>query len=165
MVLCDDAMKILTSPNAGGSSILSEALSMHILHDQLQATSVKTEMEIQYWCVNWKKCDYITQINGNNAIVSVTRVAYGFGKSFTEDMAYHLCAKKLSDLAISRLGIYGYDGFGRSILHILCRSEEESRILSTIYDKLPDEIRSDITVIISIITGQTDRVFSNKRYT
>lgn len=165
-MLCDDAKKILDMPNAGGSSILSEALSMQILHDQYHATGVRTEMEIEYWSDWWKRCDYLTKINGENVAVSVTRVAYAPGKEFTEEMAIQLFEKKLYGLVVARAGLITEtdESFFKSILHILCRSEKEVQILRTIYDRLSMELRSDIEVIITVVTGRTDLIFTNRKY-
>src|ERR1700759_1482358 len=43
-----DAQRMLASPNAGGSSIRSEALSMELLNRLLGAQISKTEMELAY---------------------------------------------------------------------------------------------------------------------
>lgn len=184
MIFSEDAQKIMDSPNAGGSSIVSEAVSFEILKNDLGAISVKTEMEVSYWSDHWKRCDYITRINGENVAVSVTRVAYAPGKQLDREMALELYSKKLYGLVVARAGIMvdpipanmsewgppfdnkeqSPDGYMKSILHILCRNQGEVDLLQNLYAELSEELKSDIGVIINVITGDTDWVFTNRKY-
>jgi len=58
-----EATQILNDPNAGGSSDHSEAYAMQILVDVFGARGVQTEMQIKYYNVWWKKCDFITWLS------------------------------------------------------------------------------------------------------
>lgn len=44
-----DARRVASEPNAGGTSIVSETLSMEHLQRRFAATNVVTEMEVKYW--------------------------------------------------------------------------------------------------------------------
>lgn len=72
--VCPETQRILDEPNAGGQSIRSEALAMEFLFRNKGASTIFTEMEIDYYYSNWKKCDFITTIANENVGVSVTRL-------------------------------------------------------------------------------------------
>lgn len=160
-------MSVLETQNAGGSSELSECVSMQILYEQFKARGVTTEMEIKYWCDHWKRCDYVTRLGDNKhkTAVSVTRVAMRKNKlgqplvQFNRVMAVQLFAKKLRGLVVARTGIVSDDdGFDESILHILCRHEREVEILRQVYWVLNIKLRVDIRVLVSLIKGDDSHV-------
>jgi hypothetical protein len=152
----DEANQIMTEPNAGGASVVSEALSMELLHRRFGATDVTTEMAIQYWCNNWKKIDYIATIHGIRTGVSVTRaMGYPEASSFTEDDAHRLCYKKLYGLVVARAGISRSCSYDRSILHCFCQDDRIAELMKTAFEKLIKEdekkVDSQATLTGSII--------------
>lgn len=170
--MCEEARRVLDSPNAGGSSELSEAFSMQILHDHFGAHTIQTEMEIKYWSDHWKRCDFVTKVRNEFVAVSVTRVATPpmnrkkLGHSpkivFNREMAIHLLDKKLYGLVVARAGFMD-EGYYRSWLHILCQTDEEVDILRSAYDELTPELQSDIEVIVTQVTGDDAKyLFSNQ---
>jgi hypothetical protein len=183
---CDEAKSILQMPNAGGSSELSESISMQIMFSVFGARGIKTEMEVKYWSDHWKRCDYVTCLPDAKCktAVSVTRVAFSphgahhskkprsviagresglrlLSPVFTPDMAVALFAKKLYGLVVARAGIGDEDGasgivFDRTVLHVLCRSAHEARVLDKVYhDLLSDELKADIDVIVTVVRSRS----------
>src|SRR5439155_225700 len=84
------------------------------------------------------------------------------------ESAINLFDKKLYGLVVARAGLIDFmdnftdsadsksGGYMCSILHILCRSEREVEILRETYEELTDELRSDIIVIVTRVTADTE---------
>jgi hypothetical protein len=155
----NEANQIMSEPNAGGASVVSEALSMELLHRRFGADDVVTEMAIQYWVTNWKKIDYIATIYGKRIGVSVTRaMGYPDAGSFTEEDAYRLCYKKLFGLVVARAGISQRHSYERSILHCFCQNEKIAILMNSAFKRLiqedlerEDDVESSLTGSIVII--------------
>lgn len=152
-----DADRSLTVPNAGGNSILSEAISIELYSRLLKINSgIKLEMEINYW-VDYKIIDYLipihtiqtTQTIKNNQTnqsknyigVSVTR-AMGFPDSsqFTQENAKRLLYKKIYGLYIAQKCITKAQSFDLGILHVLCQDSSVSKIVQDEFAKFDFEI-------------------------
>jgi hypothetical protein len=166
---CDEAMSVLTTQNAGGSSELSECISMQIMYNQFGARGVKTEMEVKYWNDHWKRCDYVTRFgeNKHKTAVSVTRaMTRRKDIEFTRQMAGQLFVKKLSGLVSARSGMNDYQtGFDNCILHVLCTSDKDANTLWEAYyamnqclDEKKCDIFDGISVVVTIVRGDLDHI-------
>ena len=143
--LCQDAKEIYSQPNAGGNSEHSEALSMDLLHELYEANDVKTEMNIEYFDPNWKKCDFLCKIFDQNWGVSVTRaMSFPDPDKFTKQDATNLLTKKLRGLIIAKQGMLINDNFLKSILHIWCETPKTAGYIIEAYSELSNELRDDI---------------------
>lgn len=156
--LSSDATKVLLEPNAGGASVVSEALSVEYLCRRLQAHSVVPEMKIKYFFSNWKKIDYLTTIRGERIGVSVTR-AMGFptADTFTSEDAERLGKKKLYGLILARSGISECNSYNRSILHVFCQSYSIAVLMAGAFrliidrDKqLQHDLEGHIVIILTV---------------
>lgn len=120
-----DARRIATSPNAGGKSLVSEALSMEHLRRRWGASEVCTELEIKMWSTHWKKVDYLCTVAGQRTGVSVSR-AMGFPgpDAFTDEEARRLIEKKTYGLVVAMQGIEDEEGLRQDLcfLHIFCQT-------------------------------------------
>lgn len=121
--------ELLHLPNAGGSSILSEAFSFEILNRLFQnhLHLVHTEMSLHYFPRVGTLLDYTCSIGSTNALlaVSVTRAVTRPKVRYTLEMAQKLVRRKRSSLisAVQR-GLYGrYDLVGH-VLHVWADSNE-----------------------------------------
>lgn len=133
-MLGEDATRIAITPNAGGKSMVSEALSMEILKRSLNARSVVTEMEVVYWSSNWKKVDYICTVMGSRVGVSVTRaMKYPNPSEFTEEDAERLIHKKLYGLVIARDGIVESQRYERAMLHVWCQTARIAQMVEATF--------------------------------
>lgn len=149
--LSPDSIKIFEEPNAGGNSLNSEGLSMEVLAQLYDARDVITEMEVTYWNDNWKKCDYIANVCGNNVGVSVTRgMFYPNPDGFERKDAEKLLHRKLDGLVVARSGIQGAGSFQNSILHIWCETHKIADIITDVWDSLSAEMRDNIVVILTV---------------
>jgi hypothetical protein len=130
ILMGDEAQKILNEPNAGGASVVSEALSAEYMARRFGARDIVTEMAIQYWFPNWKRIDYIATFFGGRVGVSVTRaMGYPYDTDFEMEDAIRLCEKKLNGLVIAKSGISNSCRYERSILHCFCQTEEISNMM------------------------------------
>jgi hypothetical protein len=130
ILMGDEAQKILHEPNAGGASVVSEALSAEYMARRFGARDIVTEMAIQYWFPNWKRIDYIASFFGGRVGVSVTRaMGYPYATDFEMEDAIRLCEKKLNGLVIAKSGISSSCRYERSILHCFCQTEEISNMM------------------------------------
>lgn len=150
--LCLDAKKIHVEPNAGGNSENSESLSMDMLHQLYGGNNVRTEMNIEYFDPNWKKCDFLCSIFDQNWGVSVTRaMSFPDPNGFTKEEAKILLVRKLQGLIVAKQGILINDNFLRSILHIWCETDRTAGLLIDAYSELSDESRDNVGVVLTII--------------
>ncbi len=121
-----EARHSLDVPNAGGSSGLSEALSMQYMHRRHGARSFVAEMEVPYW-IEYKICDYLMLVDEKELYVgvSVTRaVPYPFGTLYTIERARELLKRKLYGLIVAQECVREDYGFHECILHVWCATRE-----------------------------------------
>jgi len=115
--LTDGGVKLLTVPNAGGSSVHSEVMSFEVLAALHNATLCQTEMEITY-AGSSNITDYSVFTEGNVFGVSVTRaMKFGAGK-FTSNDAFVLLKKKLKGVVESTKNVVGNKTWKKQILHV-----------------------------------------------
>jgi hypothetical protein len=76
MHLSAGAQRVLTTPNAGGSSIASEALSCEVLCRVMGAQLLETEMGVVYKG-RCSMTDFVIAVGGEIIGVSVTRAFNG----------------------------------------------------------------------------------------
>jgi hypothetical protein len=153
--LSNEALKILYTKNAGGSSSYSEALSFEILSFLHNMTLYKTEMELVYRPGS-KITDFSIKIkhNNKNIGVSVTR-GMKYKKRddivFTNDNAMALLNKKLYGILVSNKNIISQK-WDKQILHILVQEEYMIPILWDVYhSNIRDELKSNTCVIITLL--------------
>lgn len=144
-----DAQKILGTPNAGGASEWSEALSFEILKCVSNATLEKTEMEIEYFPSGGAITDYQIKIRGESYGVSVTR-AFKFKGPFRSQDGIVLLNKKLRGVKeSSRLVMRPWK---KQILHVLVEEDDIPEVLTQVYQNaLSEEIKSDTMVFITLV--------------
>jgi hypothetical protein len=165
--LGDDATRVYHEPNAGGASVVSEALSVEYMHRRARASQTVPEMKIQYSFYNWKKIDYICTISGERIGVSVTRaMGYPDPSFFSMEDAVRLGNKKLYGMVLARSGVSECHNYNRSILHVFCQSQEIAILMQEAFRGIIDADRSlqqDLTdhiVIILTIASSIPGVFT-----
>jgi len=157
-----DAIRSMYIENAGGKSVLSEALSMQYFNQILKANNFILEMEIDYW-VKWKMIDYICEINNKRIGVSVTRaMGYPDESSFTEEDAKYLLNKKINGLVLSRNCITKKHCFNKSVLHVWCQSSRIAKILKKIFMLSNNYDLPEDSLIILLTISENDFIYSDK---
>eukprot|EP00249_Psilotum_nudum_P018375 c26774_g1_i2 orf=324-2075(-) len=155
-----DATRIRSESNAGGTSTISESLSVEYFVRRFQARDVVTEMEVEYCAMNWKKVDYICTLYGQRVGVSVTRaMSFPDPTGFSSQMAYRLLYKKLFGLVVARHGVTKRHSFSQCILHVWCETQQTAKILEQEYDGVSQEldITDDVIMVLTIAQGSHAR--------
>lgn len=160
MNFSEGSQKMMSIPNAGGSSLISEVLSFEFLKLFCHAEFCKTEMEIQYFPQGSKITDYSVMINGEVYGVSVTR-AFNFRGNFTEQAAKHLLQKKLNGIYWSSKNVIKRDAWKKQILHCFCPDRQSAKVLENAYRKLKKYERGNSIVVITICNN--DLIFKEKQ--
>lgn len=150
-LLGPDANRILKVPNAGGASIVSEAMSCEILSRAFGMRLKQTEMEINYWPSNSSITDFSLDCEGTTLGCSVTRAMAAPHGSFGVAEARHLLHKKLSGVLRSTANACG--AWEKQILHVWAQSHEAADALETAYAQLEPALTADTVVLISVCEG------------
>eukprot|EP00004_Rigifila_ramosa_P012953 TRINITY_DN2847_c0_g1_i1.p1 TRINITY_DN2847_c0_g1~~TRINITY_DN2847_c0_g1_i1.p1 ORF type:complete len:193 (+),score=38.50 TRINITY_DN2847_c0_g1_i1:519-1097(+) len=147
--LCLGAQRMLTTPNAGGTSDVSEALSFECFNRAFGARLLKTEMEIDYRFRGGKITDYLMRMHGVNLGVSVTR-AMKFQGTFQHSDAVHLLQKKLQGVNASTWNVSSADAWHKQLLHVWCTSDEVASITGAAWQTMPAELRANTVVVLTV---------------
>ena len=117
MKLSTEALRILTTPNAGVNSIQSEVLSFEFFKKYCNAHLLKTEMEVEYWPCGGSINDYVMYVFDMVIGVSVTRaMKFPITDMFTVEDAQLLLSKKLN--GINRSSRNTLIKWAKQILHV-----------------------------------------------
>lgn len=154
--LSSGAKKILGTPNAGGSSIFSEAMSFEILNRFYNAQLLGTELEIEY---DWgsKITDYSCKIGAHKLGVSVTRlIDFGdldkeYKPKFSSKAIQRLLEKKLHGVLASTSGVFPEWKWEKQILHIFATSYKVLQMLEQEYPKICPSLRSNTMTIVTVV--------------
>jgi hypothetical protein len=175
--LTSDAQRLLSTPNAGGSSIISEvvsfeALSLFLGRDVVSLTH--TETEIAYNNSNGKITDMVIAIDGRNSdesssvkvkvAVSVTR-AMQFSPLKPFD-AQSLLRKKLLGCQLSSENMNEeimQMGANRTtqILHVLCQSPEIAQKCMHAFHVVPRSIRGNTILFLTAFVDNHHETMAN----
>jgi hypothetical protein len=146
--------KIVTDPNAGGSSKLSEAFAVEVLTRCELASLLKTEMEIVYTDPAGKLTDELVQIQGYKIGVSVTRaVGYPFDAPYTVAQAKALLDKKLQGVLDSTANVSTADRWQKQILFVLAYAQEHADAIQAAYQQEPDALKSSTILYVTVTDG------------
>ncbi|KAK7091758.1 AAC-rich mRNA clone AAC4 protein-like [Littorina saxatilis] len=153
------ASRLLTLPNAGGNSVLSEALSFELLQRCFKATLLKTEMEVQYFPMGGSMTDYVVSVCGQRIAVSVTRALKFGGATFTLENATHLLHKKLRGVVQSSRN--AVDKWSKQILHVWATSPSVADMLTIAYHTTVNSKVKANTVVLVTTATKSPFIFSN----
>lgn len=145
------ASTILTEPNAGGSSVNSEALSMEVLHSMLRAELLLTETEVEYEPGS-AIADFVVTVRGRRVGVSVTRAMkyLGGSEAYTAEDANHLLVKKLSGMVRAGEGAVEEHAWSVALLHIFAASDGIADMLKRQLALLPSELWQRCIVLCTV---------------
>ncbi|KAI8143252.1 hypothetical protein BJV82DRAFT_578953 [Fennellomyces sp. T-0311] len=151
------SQRVLSTPNAGGPSIMSEALSAELMDRLFGIRKILTETEVKY-STHGPITDYACYSATSQALgVSVTR-AMAYGRRFTTKDAIRLMLKKVHGVNKSNKSVENYK-FERQILHVWAANGTDAAIVRRVCAKIPGYIRSN--TIILITTVNMDSVFAS----
>jgi len=160
--LCEGARRIFDTPNAGGASVWSEALSFELMAALFGAKLTHTEMEIEYFPMGGSITDYCCEMLGHRVGVSVTRAMRFAGGCMTSEEATALLTKKLSGVNASTSLVLRKQRWHKQILHVWAASADIATAVSEAWEALSDELKSNTIVMITTAEGESARyIFYN----
>jgi hypothetical protein len=149
---------MVATPNAGGSSVLSETFAYEALARCELASLLKTETEIVYDDSDSKKTDFLVAIDGQKVGVSVTRaMTFPLGEPYTEEAARTLLTRKLDDIAVSTANVSAGDAWHKQILAYLAYDDQHADLVANVWQSLSAEEQGDAIVIV--VTSDGDDTF------
>lgn len=149
------------TPNAGGSSGLSEVFAYEQLARCEQAALYKTETEIIYDTIG-KITDLEVTIDGHKLGVSVTRaVTFPFGDPYTLDAANALLTKKLEGIQESTMNVSAGDRWDKQFLAVLAWDDQAADTIAQSWEGLDANLKADTIVIVSSTAGEDLFIYSN----
>ncbi len=152
---------LAATPNAGGSSGLSEVFAYEELERCEHAMFLKTETEIVYDTVG-KITDLEVAIGGHKLGVSVTRaVTFPFGQPYTLTAASTLIERKLQDIQASTANVSAADRWEKQILAVLAWDDQAADIVAQAWAAMDAQTRADTIVIVTVTSGDDLFIYTN----
>jgi len=155
--LTQGAQTMLATPNAGGSSGISEAFAFEVLALCEGASLVKTETQLTYVPPTSKKTDILVSIAGQLVGVSVTRAV-----SFPPDAGYPLTPQriafvegKLDDIIVSSMNVQPPDRWVKQLLVVMAQGDEHAATLRAAWEAIDATSKAD-TVLYVVVTDGLD---------
>jgi hypothetical protein len=124
------------------------------------ADLLKTGGEIIYSDPMGKKTDLLVDIDAFKIGVSVTR-AYVYPPStpYTQQMAYDLLFKKLSDIQSSTANVTLQDAWPKQILHVLAYTAAHADAMEAAYATLNPSVRADTILWLTVTEGSDEFIY------
>lgn len=145
--------RLIETPNAGGSSALSEVFAFEVLARCEDATLVKTETEIVYDTTG-KITDLSISIADRKLGVSVTRaVAFPFGDPYTLPAATQLLTRKLQDIQASTANVSAEDRWTKQLLAVIAWDAQAADVIAEAWAAADAPTRADTVVIVTVTEG------------
>jgi hypothetical protein len=154
--------KILAeTPNAGGSSGLSELFAFEQLASCEMAGLLKTETQIVYDTVG-KITDILVTIDGKKIGVSVVRaVQFPFGQPYTLDNATMTITKKLEDIQLSSMNVSAQDKWVKQILAVVAYDDQHVNTVEQAWLGLSAMVKADTVLVVTATHGDDTFLYTN----
>ena len=152
-----DARRMLKLPNAGGSSLVSEALAFELLARVFGVSLEKTELELAYRQGSRMTDFAITIFGGYPLGVSVTR-AYKWRGGLADPSglnvaeARRLIIKKLAAINVSSRNVQNYR-WRKQLLHVWAFTHRDAVLLEKTYSAVPASLRANTVLLITRCNG------------
>lgn len=161
-LLTEGGRRLAETPNAGGSSALSEVFAYEQLARCELAALLKTETEITY-DVAGKITDLLAEVDGHKIGVSVTRaVAFPFGSPYTLDAATQLLTRKLGDIQESTANVSAADRWEKQILAFLAWDTAAADTVAQAWEMADAALKADTIVLVTATDGDDLFIYSNQ---
>lgn len=152
--LSPEGQRIMTTPNAGGSSIESEVMSFEVLRACEGARLLKTETEIAYGeDTTGPKTDLLVEIDGAKIGVSVTRAYRPTSIPFPDADVKKLIQDKLEDVQESSARVTPADKWKKQILHVFASSAAQAEAVTRVLPTIDAAVRADTIVLLTQTSG------------
>lgn len=163
-MLTEDAVRLLESPNAGGSSQISEAFALEVLVRCEGADLIATENEIEYEPMGSKKTDFLVEMMGGERIgVSVVRAfTFPLGSDYTLMRAQEVIGDKLDDILESSENVTEEFEWDKQILAVLAPDDMPLESVMSAWMSFSEERRADTIVYVIVTDGEDEGVYINR---
>lgn len=163
-MLTEDAVRLLESPNAGGSSEISEAFALEVLVRCEGANLIATENEIMYAPMESKKTDFLVEMMGGERIgVSVVRAfMFPLGADYTVERAQEVIGDKLDDILESSENVTEEFEWDKQILAVLAPDDMPLASVMSAWMSFSEERRADTIVYVIVTDGEDEGVYINR---
>lgn len=152
---------IISVPNAGGSSVLSEVFAFEWLARCEGATLLKTETEIVYDVVG-KKADILVEIDGRKVGVSVTRaMTFPIGNPYTLADATALFDRKLDDIQLATTAVSAADRWTKQMVVALAIDAQHAQVAMQAWQMLDAATKDDTILIVPVTNGDDLFIYTN----
>jgi len=160
-LLTDGGRHLAETPNAGGSSGLSEIFAYEELARCELAQLLKTETEIVYDQTG-KITDLEVQIDGHKIGVSVTRAqTFPLGETYTLDAATTLLSRKLGDIQLSTANVSAGDRWDKQILAVLAWDDATADTVAQAWVALDPSVQANTVVVVTTTGGDDTFIYTN----
>lgn len=161
-LLTPGGQHLAETPNAGGSSGLSEIFAYEQLARCEHASLLKTETEIMYDGTG-KITDLEVEMSGQKIGVSVTRAqSYPLGSPYTLSAASTLITRKLDDIQASTAHVSGADKWTKQVLAILAWDSAAADTMAQAWTMADATVKADTIVIITTTNGEDTFIYTNQ---
>ena len=160
-LLTPGGQRLAATPNAGGSSGLSEIFAYEQLARCEGATLLHTETEISYDGTG-KITDMEVELDGHKIGVSVTRAqTYPLGQTYPLDTATMLISRKLTDIQASSAHVSAQDHWDKQILAVLAWDGATADTVAQAWGSLAPSITADTIVVVTTTDGDDTFIYTN----
>jgi hypothetical protein len=161
-LLTPGGQRLASTPNAGGSSLLSEVFAYEELARCEHASLLKTETEIVYDTTG-KITDLEVMMGQEKIGVSVVRAqTYPLGMPYPPDTATTLITRKLNDIKMSTANVSEADRWTKQVLAVLAWDSATADVVSQVWTSLPADVKADTIVIVTSTDGEDTFIYTNQ---
>ena len=152
---------LAATPNAGGSSGLSEIFAYEQLARCELADLLHTETQIVYDTTG-KITDMEVSIQGHKIGVSVTRAqTYPLGQPYPLDTATTLITRKLTDIQTSSADVSAQDKWDKQILAVLAWDSQAADVVEQAWTSLDASVKANTIVVVTSTDGDDTFIYTN----
>jgi hypothetical protein len=160
-LLTEGGQRLAATPNAGGSSGLSEVFAYEQLARCEGATLLHTETEISYDGTG-KITDMEVLLDAHKIGVSVTRAqTYPLGQPYPLDTAMMLISRKLTDIQASTAHVSAQDRWDKQILAVLAYDGQAADTVAQAWGSLDAATKADTIVVVTTTDGADLFIYTN----
>lgn len=160
-LLTPGGQHLAATPNAGGSSGLSEIFAYEELARCEHADFLKSETEISYQTTG-KITDLEVMMGSEKIGVSVTRAqTYPLGMTYTLSTAQALLNKKLGDIKLSSANVSPADKWTKQILAVLAWDSQAADTIQQAWMGLTADVKADTIVVVTSTDGDDTFIYTN----
>jgi hypothetical protein len=152
-LLTAGGLRMIQTPNAGGSSAMSEVFAFEQLARCELAGLLKTETEIVY-DTQGKITDLEVVIDEHKIGVSVVRaMTFPFGEPYTVEAATTIMQRKLEDIQASSTNVSEQDRWEKQILAVLAYDDQHADMVEQVWSGFDATIRADTVLVVTVTSG------------